>query len=145
MNNLLERYNQPAPRYTSYPPIPRWREDVGYTELIRALETSKRPLSIYVHVPFCEQLCLYCGCNVLITRDRTLHRNFQGYTTHADSDLIAFGVSSISSVGDTFTQNYREIPAYGEAVAHGRPISRGFVRSDDHFPSLEGSSGATTI
>ncbi len=71
MSKLLERYNKPAPRYTSYPPIPNWGEDVGAEHLVAALGASKRPLSIYVHVPFCEHLCLYCGCNVLITRDHS--------------------------------------------------------------------------
>jgi oxygen-independent coproporphyrinogen-3 oxidase len=62
----------------------------------------------------------------------TLHRNFQGYTTHAETDLIAFGVSSISHVGETFTQNVRELTEYDEAIRSGRlPVFKGYVQTRD--------------
>jgi len=55
-----------------------------------------------------------------------LHRNFMGYTTHAESDLVGFGVSAISHVGDSFSQNPRELPAWEAAVDAGRlPVWRG--------------------
>src|SRR5262245_1944128 len=68
---LLKRYNEPAPRYTSYPTAPNW---LGANRglLISALRRSTAPLSIYVHIPFCERLCLYCGCNVVIRKDHSL-------------------------------------------------------------------------
>lgn len=69
---LLARYDQPAPRYTSYPPVPAWNRAVGAREYRSALGAvsaeASAPLSIYVHLPFCAQRCLYCGCNVHITR-----------------------------------------------------------------------------
>jgi oxygen-independent coproporphyrinogen-3 oxidase len=71
MTSLMERYNRPAPRYTSYPPAPHWR-DAGADLLDHALRRSSRPLSIYLHVPFCEKLCLYCGCNTIIRKDHSL-------------------------------------------------------------------------
>src|SRR5215471_12201549 len=67
---LLKRYNEPAPRYTSYPPAPQWHA-AHRGLLISALRRSKAPLSIYVHIPFCERLCLYCGCNVVIKKDHS--------------------------------------------------------------------------
>jgi len=69
--HLLKRYNQPSPRYTSYPPVPYWQV-ANRDLLISALRKSTAPLSIYVHIPFCERLCLYCGCNVVIKKDHSI-------------------------------------------------------------------------
>ncbi|SIQ25482.1 oxygen-independent coproporphyrinogen III oxidase [Solilutibacter tolerans] len=61
-----------------------------------------------------------------------LHRNFMGYTTHADSDLVGLGVSSISHVGDTFSQNPRTLPEWELAIDEGKlPVWRGLRMSDD--------------
>jgi oxygen-independent coproporphyrinogen-3 oxidase len=66
-------------------------------------------------------------------RNGTLQRNFQGYSTHGDCDLIGFGMSSISHVGDTFSQNARELPLYYATVDAGRiPVVRGLrLDADD--------------
>lgn len=62
----------------------------------------------------------------------TLHRNFMGYTTHADTDLIGFGVSAISHVGDTYSQNARDLVAWQHAIDEGRlPVLRGMRLSED--------------
>ena len=69
---LLNRYNVPGPRYTSYPTAPEWNDNFGVADYERALEASNRsgrPLSLYMHLPFCERLCLFCGCNVIINRN----------------------------------------------------------------------------
>jgi oxygen-independent coproporphyrinogen-3 oxidase len=61
-----------------------------------------------------------------------LHRNFMGYTTHADSDLIGLGVSAISHIGTSFSQNPRDLPAWQTALDDGRlPVFRGMFLSDD--------------
>jgi oxygen-independent coproporphyrinogen-3 oxidase len=69
----LEKYNQPGPRYTSYPTAPEWDDSFGPDEFRAALDEANRkpqpaPLSLYFHIPFCESLCLYCGCNVVISK-----------------------------------------------------------------------------
>ena len=62
----------------------------------------------------------------------SLHRNFMGYTTHADSDLIGFGVSSISHIGESFSQNPRTLPEWEAAIDAGRlPVWRGLAMSED--------------
>jgi oxygen-independent coproporphyrinogen-3 oxidase len=75
LSDLIRRYDVPGPRYTSYPTAPEWTSDVGPRELASAIQRAGRaapskPLSLYVHLPFCRSLCTYCGCNVVITKDR---------------------------------------------------------------------------
>ncbi len=65
-------------------------------------------------------------------RQRTLHRNFQGYTTKAGADLYGMGVSAISAIGSSYAQNYRELPRYTEAVERrGIATMRGYRLSED--------------
>ncbi len=71
---ILDRYNVPGPRYTSYPTAPEWTDTYGPDDYDRTLEESnlarpKRPISLYMHLPFCEKLCLFCGCNVVINKN----------------------------------------------------------------------------
>jgi len=69
---LLERYDRPGPRYTSYPTAPQFTERFGEQQLrdhIRRSNLTRRALSLYVHIPYCVSPCFYCGCNRLITRD----------------------------------------------------------------------------
>lgn len=65
---LIEKYNIPVPRYTSYPTVPFWNNDtfseVAFTAGIKDTEEG---ISLYIHLPFCESLCTYCGCNKYIT------------------------------------------------------------------------------
>jgi oxygen-independent coproporphyrinogen-3 oxidase len=64
--------------------------------------------------------------------DGTLHRNFMGYTTHADTDLVGLGVSAISHVGDSYSQNPRDLPAWEAAIDAGRlPTWRGMALDAD--------------
>ena len=74
LTELLEKYDVPVPRYTSYPAVPNWQETPAPNIWIEALQASLTPesssLAIYVHLPFCETLCTFCGCNTVITRNR---------------------------------------------------------------------------
>ena len=65
-------------------------------------------------------------------RERTLHRNFQGYTTHAEAELIGFGATSISMLYDAYAQNFKKLRDYYEAIEKGiLPIERGFILDED--------------
>ena len=71
---FLALYNRPGPRYTSYPTAPVWRDDFRIDDLERACEqadAARTPVSLYMHLPFCESLCLFCACNVVITKDHS--------------------------------------------------------------------------
>jgi oxygen-independent coproporphyrinogen-3 oxidase len=86
---LLARYDVTGPRYTSYPTAPSFREDFGeasYRACARASNEDPipRPLSLYVHVPFCESPCFYCGCTRIITRD---HGNAAPYLDHLEREI----------------------------------------------------------
>ena len=72
---LLTKFDVPGPRYTSYPTADRFVEAFGEAEYVQALEQRRTgpaamalPLSLYVHIPFCESLCYYCACNKIITK-----------------------------------------------------------------------------
>ncbi|WP_137189108.1 oxygen-independent coproporphyrinogen III oxidase [Stenotrophomonas rhizophila] len=72
--DLLRRHDRPGPRYTSYPAAPHFHDGFGAHALraaIGASNASARPLSLYVHVPYCSSPCFYCGCNRVITRDHS--------------------------------------------------------------------------
>lgn len=72
LSELILKYNISVPRYTSYPPVPMWTKTPSLVEWENNLIQNKekiqeRGISIYIHLPFCEQLCTYCGCNKRIT------------------------------------------------------------------------------
>jgi oxygen-independent coproporphyrinogen-3 oxidase len=72
-SDLIRRYDSAGPRYTSYPTAVQFHTQVGAFDLLHALRDSRkavRPLSLYVHIPFCANICYYCACNKVITKDR---------------------------------------------------------------------------
>jgi oxygen-independent coproporphyrinogen-3 oxidase len=69
--NMIKKYDKPAPRYTSYPPATEFSYGIDKKEYVRKIIQSnerRTPLSLYFHIPFCENACHFCGCNVIITR-----------------------------------------------------------------------------
>jgi oxygen-independent coproporphyrinogen-3 oxidase len=70
---LIAKYDRPGPRYTSYPTAPHFTEKFDANAFLREVDRTNRqeadrPLSLYFHIPFCDTLCWYCGCNVVVTR-----------------------------------------------------------------------------
>ncbi|WP_256744162.1 radical SAM protein, partial [Cronobacter sakazakii] len=68
---LIQKYNYSGPRYTSYPTALEFSETFGEPDFARAVARyPDRPLSLYVHIPFCHKLCYFCGCNKIVTRQQ---------------------------------------------------------------------------
>ncbi|AFL79636.1 oxygen-independent coproporphyrinogen III oxidase [Aequorivita sublithincola DSM 14238] len=75
-NSLVSKYNVPGPRYTSYPTVPYWNNE-GFSlsewkkDIVRSFNESntEEGISLYIHLPFCESLCTFCGCNKRITKN----------------------------------------------------------------------------
>jgi oxygen-independent coproporphyrinogen-3 oxidase len=80
---LLKKYDRPGPRYTSYPTAVEFNESYGEADyrasLAAANAAASEPLSLYVHLPFCEERCSFCGCNVVITRKREVAAEYLRY------------------------------------------------------------------
>src|SRR5450631_2140608 len=79
---LLQKLNQPVPRYTSYPTVPFWKDKIdpdGWKEAFRERFTvcnEQEGISLYIHLPFCESLCIYCGCNKKITTNHKVEEEY---------------------------------------------------------------------
>ncbi|MEN9488317.1 MAG: hypothetical protein RL494_582, partial [Bacteroidota bacterium] len=81
--SLIQKYNVPGPRYTSYPTVPYWDEsNFSYQIWIDTLKKSfdesnlSEGISLYIHLPFCESLCTFCGCNKRITKNHTVENPY---------------------------------------------------------------------
>jgi oxygen-independent coproporphyrinogen-3 oxidase len=79
MHNLIQKYNIPGPRYTSYPTVPYWdQEGITLENWIATLKKSFKEsntsegISLYIHLPFCESLCTFCACNKRITKQHSV-------------------------------------------------------------------------
>lgn len=102
---LLEKYDVPVPRYTSYPAVPNWQGTPTPAQWFSALDAALTPelasLAVYVHLPFCERLCTFCGCNTV--------------TTHNHDRSVPY-VEIVLKELDTYLAN---VPAL-----HRRPVSQ---------------------
>lgn len=70
--DLINRYNLSGPRYTSYPTAPQFNAEftnADYIEALTASNATNKPLSLYFHIPFCEKICFFCGCNKIATKN----------------------------------------------------------------------------
>ena len=81
---LLRRFDVPGPRYTSYPTADRFVEAFNESDYVQALEQRRvgslaLPLSLYIHIPFCESLCYYCACNKVITKHHSKAAEYLRY------------------------------------------------------------------
>jgi oxygen-independent coproporphyrinogen-3 oxidase len=113
--SLFEKYSTPAPRYTSYPTVPFWNQTPTEKEWLDQIrlaldhyQTSQAGVSLYIHIPFCESLCTYCGCNTRIVRNQkvsdpyieTVLKEWELYLSRLDREIA---VSEIHLGGGTPT------------------------------------------
>jgi oxygen-independent coproporphyrinogen-3 oxidase len=100
--DLMAKYDVPVPRYTSYPTVPQWHRTPVATEwldsIARVTATPGASLALYVHVPFCESLCTFCGCNTVITRDHGREDPYIDLVL-AELDRYLASVPSLASLG----------------------------------------------
>ncbi len=83
LEDLIRKYNVPVPRYTSYPTAPCWGEGLDAIERVEHLvqksfqeKNSETGISIYIHLPFCENLCTFCACNRVITKNHNVEKQY---------------------------------------------------------------------
>lgn len=76
--DLIEKYSISGPRYTSYPTALQFDDSFSSNDMLDVLEDSdaSKPISLYLHIPFCENICYYCACNKVITKDRTKAKRY---------------------------------------------------------------------
>ncbi|MGB5386018.1 MAG: radical SAM protein, partial [Eudoraea sp.] len=83
MCNLVRKYNIPGPRYTSYPTVPYWNMDTFSGKAWKATikksfkeSNATEGISLYIHLPFCEQMCTFCGCHKRITKRHEVEKPY---------------------------------------------------------------------
>jgi oxygen-independent coproporphyrinogen III oxidase len=89
--DLVQKYNVPGPRYTSYPPATHFSDQVSHEDIldgIRANNRTPRELSLYFHLPFCYSLCWYCGCTTVITSQQSQSATYIQYLSR-EMDLAS--------------------------------------------------------
>jgi oxygen-independent coproporphyrinogen-3 oxidase len=129
---LIRKYDRPGPRYTSYPPSPSFHEGFAEKEYRQALAGQKPAylssnnsnLSLYFHIPFCDTLCYFCGCSMIVSRNRERINRYLGYLER-EIDLVASGIDSSRQLeqlhwgGGTPTHlNPTEIVELGTRIRH---------------------------
>jgi len=93
--DFVNHYNRPGPRYTSYPTAPVWTDSFGPKEFEGAIDDAngkRSPVSLYMHLPFCESLCLFCACNVVIRKDKSVTPPYLS-TLKKEINRMAEGIS----------------------------------------------------
>lgn len=91
INKLVEKYGSAVPRYTSYPTAPEWKDDYSQEKFEAAIEKSNasgEDFSLYLHLPFCESQCYFCGCNVVISPEHGIEEN---YLKHLYDEIEYYG------------------------------------------------------
>ncbi|MCP4297326.1 MAG: radical SAM protein, partial [Proteobacteria bacterium] len=91
-NKLIQKYSTAGPRYTSYPTAPMWGEIslADQRDWLNQSQNRKQPLSLYLHIPFCWDRCVYCGCNVLVTHQQGRSGTYVDFLTRELEHLVGY-------------------------------------------------------
>ncbi|BDD05755.1 oxygen-independent coproporphyrinogen III oxidase [Aureibacter tunicatorum] len=133
-NKLIKKYNIPAPRYTSYPTVPFWQqEQIASNDWFEAVKKTfdisndTEGVSLYLHMPFCEKLCTYCGCNKRITVNHRVEEPYiEALMKEWDTYLKVFGskpnIKEVHIGGGTPTffspENYMKLFGYIQSTSN---------------------------
>lgn len=86
--DIMRKYDRPGPRYTSYPTAPQFHESFGaesfFAEIVHSNQNTNRGLSLYFHLPFCDTLCYFCACNMIITHNP---KRIDQYLDHLEPEI----------------------------------------------------------
>lgn len=125
---LIARLGKNGPRYTSYPTADRFEADFGYRDYLHAVAAVRargtaRPLSLYLHIPFCDTVCYYCACNKIVTKNRDKAATYLGYLKReiALQGALFAGINEVAQLhfgGGTPT--YLSDAQMGELMTHLR-------------------------
>jgi oxygen-independent coproporphyrinogen-3 oxidase len=138
---LLKKFNRPGPRYTSYPTAVEFHEGYGHDEYCKSLalinRCSDEPLSLYIHLPFCEERCSFCGCNVVITKKREVSHKYLDYL-HREIDMLAEALPNRRRISQYHWGG--GTPTYqtpGEMAALHKKITEHFTIDEDAEVAIE--------
>ncbi|MBA2493905.1 MAG: oxygen-independent coproporphyrinogen III oxidase [Acidobacteria bacterium] len=140
--NVLKKFNQPGPRYTSYPTAPLFSQEFTAEDFTREIISTNAganasDISLYFHFPFCESLCYFCGCNMLVSRDRSLIREYNDYLKK-EIDNLAPHISKKRKVAQMHWGGGTPSYLYPEEICDiGNYIRAKFNFSEDLEASVE--------
>lgn len=142
-SDLFAKYDVPMPRYTSYPTVPQWHRtptlDEWTASLGRAASEPDASMAVYVHVPFCESLCTFCGCNTVITRD---HGREDPYVDLVLQELDAY-LAAVPALAATPVRQFHlggGTPTFLSVEALGRLADGVLARMPARAGAFEGSA-----
>ena len=89
IHTLISKYSGNIPRYTSYPTVPDWKNNINYTEWLQQITPSliNESISLYLHIPFCNKLCTFCACNKLVTEN---YENVHRYISAIEQEILEY-------------------------------------------------------
>jgi oxygen-independent coproporphyrinogen-3 oxidase len=137
---LVKKYNVAGPRYTSYPPATQFTDQISWDDLAAKIETnnrSPRDLSIYVHIPFCESLCWFCGCTTVITPNHEKGREYVAVLGREIANLVPLLHGDRRAVQLHFGGGSPTFLRPDEVRQLGEHIHRHFVFAPDIEASVE--------